>query len=325
MKVHLGKSNSAEEAADRLAEQDSLGTARGKIAKAARHTVGIGGKGKKQKRTERPIKGFPTATVEVPATVIPLVHAPATTIQAPVPIPVKIFQEETTMKGMQALNSKAVANRIQGTFSLKPIWPQVQAVVDRIMNDLPTLPDGIRVRKDLKKNRTILTIQAGKNGSAVIPSMLGIVPSSWNMSLGVERRLNEAAGVCYLKNGHATWLKPYFTLNREKDGNSLPSIDLYGFCSTQGPTQYGYVLQVSKDKEAMITKWAIRVDSQDKATRQKVEEVLHEKLPLQDKARTEAALPVLIKDFGGVLCEIYKKLTTPAPAATPTADSTTAA
>ena len=268
-----------------------------------------------QKGREKSIKDSPTpaATVTVPP-VAPAAINTAPALEEPVQTPAPVtestkIQEVTKVTKLSDLKNVPV-NRIQGQFNLRPITPRIQAVVDRLVNDLPSpLPAGVMVRHDQKRGKTTLTIETDKNGNAVIPASLKITPNTWNMSLGVEKRIGEITAVCYLradnKDNPVYRLKPYFTLNKE----GRQPIHLYGFSSTTGPTQYSYIIQVNDKREALITKWGIRVVDRQRANRDRGEVIMHERLPLNSEEKTAAAMPVLLQDFSKTLCAMYEELT----------------
>ncbi len=282
------------------------------------------GKGKpmaKSQSKRAPVE-IPTATTE---TLPPAVSASEQKIVPPSAAPViatapKKFQEETKMTGLNQLG-KLPIGRIQGQFTLRSITPRVQAVFDRLAKDIQpdTLPVGITVHK-LRNGKTVLTIRTENNGDAIVPASLNIVPNSWNLSLGAEKRENETTTVCYRNdNGEVKVQGPYFTLMR-KEGQ-LP-VALFGFCSTLGNSRYGYVAQVNKDREVLITKWSLRVIDKQRANRDRGEVVLHERLPLHNVEKTKAAIPILLVGFSEALCKLFGDLTTAAPATTPAAPAT---
>jgi len=283
------------------------GKSRGKEKPGKKNNPGRKGTGKSVEMT------IPAATVEVPpAAPVAIATAPASAVPAQT-IPAEKKQEVTsvTVKNFKDIPANKIIQ--SGQLTLKSIMPQIQAVVDRVMNDIPAgLPEKTKVRKDFKRNRTIFSVPV-ENGTATLP--VSITPSSWNMSLGIQKRAEERVAVCYLNNGKPTWLKkPYFTLNlMNREKQPLPPIDLFSFALTHGETQYAYILQINKGKEVLVTKWSLGLRDPQRAIRTR-EVLIHEQYPLQSKERTKAAMPVLLNSFAEIICELYDQLTATPPA-----------
>jgi len=185
---------------------------------------------------------------------------------------------------------------------IKMIAPKIQAVVNKILYELPPLPKGVICRINRKRYETIFTLAVNQAGFASFPLSTHI-PGSWNMSLAVEDRPGEAVGVVYLLGSNTRWEIPYMTLIRKKE--EKPPLRLYGFASTKGETRKVYILQVNSQKEVLITEWGLTLQDPLLAKRW-ISASIRDRLPLESVERTQLALPELLKPLGEVLHRLYQ-------------------